>query len=340
MARPYFRQVPNFEYINRNAEEQNISDYITVKNLFKRGKLREDIFGNLNFFTKYNIVGDERPDNVAFKLYGDSSLDWVVLLSNNILNIQDEWPMTRATFDQVMLEKYGTYETLYSGIHHYETNEIRDSIGRIVLRSGLRLPPTWKTNGNFLEIAGSQISSIYSGDGTTPSTVVTVVMENSIPDLEVGDQININNVVESQYNGDQIVSNIISQVGSNVTSFSYELPFTPLIASPLLSSPRKEEVLFVIPETSFITANSYYYAFWDEGLGYSVYSPSSVFLREVTNFEYELNIEEGERSIFTLKPRYLNVVFNDLDGFMPYKKGGDQFVNTTLKRGDNIRLFE
>lgn len=145
-------------------------------------------------------------------------------------------------------------------------------------------------------------------------------MENSIPDLEVGDQININNVVESQYNGDQIVSNIINKVGSNVTSFSYELPFTPLISSPLLSSPRKEEVLFVIPETSFITANSYYYAFWDEGLGYSVYSPSSVFLREVTNFEYEFNIEEGKRSIFTLKPRYLNIVFNDLDGFMPYKK--------------------
>ncbi|MBM5783198.1 MAG: hypothetical protein FJ368_07265, partial [Pelagibacterales bacterium] len=110
MTKPYFRQVPNFEYVSRNAGEQNISDYVAVKNLFKRGKLREDIFGNLNFFTKYKIIGDERPDNVAFKLYGDSTLDWVVLLSNNILNIQSEWPMTQRTFDQVMLNKYGSYE--------------------------------------------------------------------------------------------------------------------------------------------------------------------------------------------------------------------------------------
>ena len=52
----YFRQVPKFDYVSRNADEKNISDYIEVKNLFKRGKLREDIFGNLSFFTKYSMV--------------------------------------------------------------------------------------------------------------------------------------------------------------------------------------------------------------------------------------------------------------------------------------------
>ena len=340
MARPYFRQVPNFEYVSRTPGEQNISDYVEVKNLFKRGKLRDDIFGNLNYFTKYKIIGDERPDNVAFKLYGDSSLDWVVLLSNNILNIQDEWPLTQVTFDKVMLEKYGSYENLYSSIHHYETEEIRDSSGRVVLRSGLRISPTWKTNGNFVEIVNAQIDSIYSGDGTIPSTVVTVVLVNSIPGLEVGDQVNINNVSENQYNGAQIVDTILTQEGSNVTSFTYVLPSTPNVASPILASPRKEEVLFVIPETSTITANSYYYEYWDAGLGYSNYVPSPNFVKPVTNFEYETQIEENKRNIFALKPRYLNVVFNDLDGFMPYKKGGSQYVNATLKRGDNIRLFE
>ena len=65
----YFRQVPNFDYISRDADSQSISDYVQVKNLFKRGRLREDIFGNLSIFTKYKIIGDERPDNVAFKTY-------------------------------------------------------------------------------------------------------------------------------------------------------------------------------------------------------------------------------------------------------------------------------
>ena len=95
----YFRQVPNFEYVSRDIGDKYISEYIPVKNLFKRGKLREDIFANLQFFEKYSIIGDERPDNVAYKFYDEETLDWVVLLSNNILNIQSEWPMTQRTFE-------------------------------------------------------------------------------------------------------------------------------------------------------------------------------------------------------------------------------------------------
>ena len=65
----YFRQVPNLEYVNR-LPDAKIGDYALVKNLFKRGKLREDIFQNLAFFTKYQIKGDDRPDNVAYEVYG------------------------------------------------------------------------------------------------------------------------------------------------------------------------------------------------------------------------------------------------------------------------------
>ena len=65
----YFRQVPNFEYVSRTADTKNISEYSPVKNLFKRGKLKEDIFNDLTLFTKYKIIGDERPDNVASKVY-------------------------------------------------------------------------------------------------------------------------------------------------------------------------------------------------------------------------------------------------------------------------------
>ena len=80
----YFKKVPNFEYVSR-LPDANISDYIPVKNLFKKGALREDIFQDLAFFTKYQVQGDDRPDNVAFKVYDDSSLDWLVLAANNVL---------------------------------------------------------------------------------------------------------------------------------------------------------------------------------------------------------------------------------------------------------------
>jgi hypothetical protein len=77
MTKPYFRQVPNFQYVDRSPGDQSISNYTEVKNLFKRAKLRDDIFSDLSFFTKYSILGDERPDNVAYKFYNDSTLDWI-----------------------------------------------------------------------------------------------------------------------------------------------------------------------------------------------------------------------------------------------------------------------
>ena len=77
----YFKQLPNFDYISRINERKSNRDYLEVKNLFRRPLIREDIFTNFMSFTKYKIIGDERPDQVAYNVYGDEDLDWVVLLS-------------------------------------------------------------------------------------------------------------------------------------------------------------------------------------------------------------------------------------------------------------------
>jgi len=134
----YFSEVPNFEYVSR-LPDSKISDYITVKNFFKRGFLREDIFQNLTFFTKYQIQGSDRPDNVASQVYNDSTLDWLVLMSNNIVNIQNEWPLSNLDFDELMLDKYGSYDTLFNGIHHYETIEVKDARDVKIVNAGLKV---------------------------------------------------------------------------------------------------------------------------------------------------------------------------------------------------------
>ena len=133
----YFRQVPDFDYVSR-LPDAKISDYLTVKNLFKKGKLADDIFQDLTIFTKYEIEGDDRPDNVADKKYDDPDLDWVVLLSNNIINIQSEWPLPQRDFDRYVLEKYGTYEKL-NAVHHYETKECKNSVDAVVVPEGLQV---------------------------------------------------------------------------------------------------------------------------------------------------------------------------------------------------------
>jgi hypothetical protein len=357
MPRPYFRQVPNFEYINRNPGDKYLSEYIPVKNLFKRGKLREDIFGNLAFFEKYSIIGDERPDNVASKFYGDSTLDWVVLLSNNILNIQSEWPLSQENFDKVMLEKYGSYDRLYD-VHHYETLEIKNSLGVTILKPGIRISPSWKNVGNFVEILNYGITNISSGNSVETSNIITVTMGTGIPGLEAEDQIYIENVSEPDYNGAHIVREVLSYnsqyIGDfeirYVTSFTYELPSAPSRSKPRLSESEVERVLYTVNDSYPISRNlfetlnindniSNYYEFWDAGLGYSVLKPQSTFVNAVTNYEYELQLEEQKRNIYILKPIYLNIVFNDMDDIMPYKAGSLQFLTETLKRGDNIRLY-
>jgi len=135
MSKKYFRQVPDFQYVSR-LPNATISDYITVKNLFKRGKLKENVAADATLFTKYQVRGDDRPDNVAFKFYGDENLDWLVMLSNNILNLQNEWPLLQAEFDRYLIDKYETYEKL-NEVHHYETVEIKSSTGVVIVPEGL-----------------------------------------------------------------------------------------------------------------------------------------------------------------------------------------------------------
>ena len=139
MPNPYFSNLTDFLYVNRTVDGRSEGDFSVVKNFFKRAKLRDDIFQDLAFFTKYIVIGDDRPDTVATKIYDDPTLDWVVLLSNNIVSIQSEWPLGQAAFNTYVTEKYGDETTLYSGIHHYESREVKTNDGTIIIPSGARV---------------------------------------------------------------------------------------------------------------------------------------------------------------------------------------------------------
>ena len=216
----YFNYVPDFNYVDRNPNAK-LGDQVKVKNLFRRIKLREDIFQDTTVFEKYQIRGDDRPDNVAYQFYGKSDYDWLVLVSNNILNIQTEWPMPQNTFDAFLLSKYGTYDNM-NAVHHYETREVKNSQG------------------------------------------VTVVPAGKIVDR----------------------------------GYSYEY---------------YEEFQQAYVKTGDVTV-------------------------EVTNYDYELKIEEAKRNISLLKRRYLPVILDDIEKEMKYKKGSSDYISGTLKSSDNIRL--
>ncbi len=236
----YFKRIPNIDYVSR-LPNAKIGDYMKVKNLFKRGVLRDDIFQDLAVFTKYEISGDDRPDNVAFDFYGDSSLDWLVLLCNNIINIQSEWPMSQKSFDNYLINKYtqsgdsetDTYDRIYNGVHHYETKQIKNSNDVEILAEGLTASP------------------------------------------------------------------------------EYTLTYYDWLVSGYVTLSKADDEIY---NTSLLT--------------------------QITNYEYEEKIENDKRNIFLLKPLYVSLVIDDLTDMMKYKKGSTEFISKSLKKAENIRLYQ
>ncbi len=182
----YFSQVPNFEYISRINERQTNSDFIKVKNLFRRAIIREDLFTDFMAFTKYKINGDMRPDAVAYEVYGDEDLDWVILISNNIINVRDEWPLTQNDFNNYLIEKYGN-EGAIDEIKHYETIEVKDSKGKIFVPKGKIVDSTYKVR--FLDSGTNRITEVNPVSGISYRTY-----EQKLQD----DKRNIN-ILESSY---------------------------------------------------------------------------------------------------------------------------------------------
>jgi len=163
----YFSQLPNFEYISRINERKSNSDYLPVKNLFRRGVIREDIFSDFMTFTKYKIEGNDRPDAVAYKIYGDEDFDWIILAANNIINVRDEWPLSQNDFHNYLIEKYGD-ETYLDDIKHYETEEIKDSKGKIFIPKGKIVDSTFKFT--FLDTGTNRLVEVSPIQGISYRT--------------------------------------------------------------------------------------------------------------------------------------------------------------------------
>ena len=89
----YFRELPNIAYQSPLLHKNSSTDYIIIKNIFRRTKLFDYLKGAATVINKYYIRDGERPDIIAERLYGDSSLDYIVILVANIININHEWPL-------------------------------------------------------------------------------------------------------------------------------------------------------------------------------------------------------------------------------------------------------
>ena len=117
----YFSLVPNISYDQKPISYPfSKSDRVVAKNFFRRYKLSEDAFNYAVFFTKYAIQDGETPSSLADKAYGDPFYDWVILLTNNMVNAHYDWPLTNVQLYQTLMSEY---DNPLAEIHHYELED-------------------------------------------------------------------------------------------------------------------------------------------------------------------------------------------------------------------------
>ena len=129
----YFRELPNLLYPSFLPEKTSSLDFIEVKNIFRRVKLRNDLFNNFTIFEKYQIPERARPDTVAEEILGSANFDWIILTVAGIINVRNEWPLSNRDLYNYANNKYG--KSLNSN-RFFETTEVKDSSGRLILPKG------------------------------------------------------------------------------------------------------------------------------------------------------------------------------------------------------------
>ena len=163
----YFEELPNIAHTSLLPVRNKIEDRIIVKNLFKKSKLRTDVDQAITAFNYYYIEDNQRPDVLAQELYGDPELDWVILTTNNITNVRDQWPLSHNDLHSYMLDRYGS-ETNVLGIHHSETVKIVDEYNRVILNGGLEIDSnfTFTFVGTVTSSTGSLIRVNFGGSNS------------------------------------------------------------------------------------------------------------------------------------------------------------------------------
>jgi hypothetical protein len=149
------------------------SDFVTAKNFFRRYKLNDDVFDFALYYNKYAVIEGERLDQVSEKFYDSPNFDWIIAITNNLVNPLFDWPTDDYTVRKFAEKKY---DDPYSEILYYETREVKtdqvmitdESFVRkkvVALEGGLKVskkfydgPFTYYDGSTNVTVPGSSVS--------------------------------------------------------------------------------------------------------------------------------------------------------------------------------------
>ena len=131
----FFSYLPKIEYTpTRTPFQFTNQDFVVAANIFKGLFIDNSVYAT-DLFTELQLQDGVRPDQVSEAVYGSPDYDWVVLLTNKIVDVKNDWPLSNAEFEKFI---YKEYENPHA-VKHYLTKEVKNDLGEIVLPGGLEV---------------------------------------------------------------------------------------------------------------------------------------------------------------------------------------------------------
>ena len=95
--------------------------FFMTKNIWRRAEILREYKKSLAMFDEYIVQNGEKPEDVAYKWFGDAELHWVILMTNNVVDRYYGWPLNSVQFAEFLTDKYGAGNE--DAIHHYEVTQ-------------------------------------------------------------------------------------------------------------------------------------------------------------------------------------------------------------------------
>lgn len=119
----FFDKFPVIQY---DISGKQLSSFTDVTNVFFRIQVIRSVLANINAYYVYDVEDDQTPEILADKVYDNPEAHWIILLANDIVDPQYDWPLSYNEFNKYIIGKYGSVENAQTTYHHYEKVIVRE----------------------------------------------------------------------------------------------------------------------------------------------------------------------------------------------------------------------
>jgi Base plate wedge protein 53 len=167
----YFTSYPTIKY---NIENRKNSYELTVKDIFFRVNIIKDVISNIGTYYYHSIEDTDTPEILAYKIYKNTELHWIILYANDMLDPIADWPKDYNTFNKYIISKYGSLTAAQTTTHHYEMLISRENVNAQVTDE-TRFTVTYeKLTNNNLDVPFDYYQGTGSLEDTQGVTTYTV----------------------------------------------------------------------------------------------------------------------------------------------------------------------